>query len=69
MTGDARSLGLYGLCPTNLQSLRRRVAVQRHILRLKRCRLVAVLSEDTAESGGDDALANIAARTHEHQWM
>ena len=65
--GHARRLGLHGLRPTNLQSVGRGVRVERHVLRLERCRAVAVLTEDAAQGGRDDALAHVAARAGEHQ--
>ena len=69
MTGDARSLSLNSLGAPYLQPLRRGIGVERHILCLEGCRVVAILSEDTTESRSDDALTNIATRSREHQRM
>jgi len=40
--------------------------VQRHVLRLEGRGMVAILEEDATERGGDHALADVAARTREH---
>ena len=66
MAGNAGCLGLHGLCTTYLQALGGGVGVEGHVLCLEGCRLVAVLEEDTAEGRCQDALANIAARTGQH---
>ena len=66
MTGDACCFGLYGLGATNLQPLRSGIGIECHILSLERCRTIAVLLKDTTQGGGDDALANIAACSYEH---
>ena len=65
--GDARSLGLHGLGAAYLQPVGSGVRVEGHVLRLEGRGGVAVLSEDAAEGCGEDALADVAARAHEHQ--
>ena len=69
MTGDACSLSLNSLSPSDLQSLWCRIAVQRHILRLKGSWLVAILLEDTTEGCSNNALADIAACSCKHNGM
>ena len=66
MARYASSLGLYGLRTAYLQSFRCGIRVEGHVLSLEGSRVVAVLPEDTAEGCGDDALADIAASTSEH---
>ena len=66
MTGNAGGLGLHSLSTTYLQPFRCGVGVQCHVLRLERCRRVAVLLEDAAQSCRDNALANIAASACQH---
>ena len=69
MTGYAGSLGLHGLGTAYLQAFRCGVAVERHVLGLEGGGVVAVLTEDAAQGCGDDALANVAARTGQHHGM
>ena len=66
MTGNACRFSLYRLCTANLQSLGRGIAVQRHILCLEGGRVVAVLLKNATQGGGDDAFADITARSYEH---
>ena len=66
MARYASSLGLYGLRTAYLQPFRCGIRVEGHVLSLKGSRLVAVLLEDATEGCGDDALADIAASTGEH---
>ena len=66
MAGNAGSLGLNSLRPTNLQTLGGCVGIQGHVLRLKRSRLVTVLTEDATEGCGDNALSDIATRSGKH---
>ena len=69
MTRDASRFCLYCLSTSNLQSFRRGVRVQCHILCLERSRGLTILQEDTAQGCGKDALANITARTSQHDGM
>jgi hypothetical protein len=67
MTGNTGSFGLNSLGPSDLQSFGRNITVERHILRFKRRRMIAILSKDPAKTGGDDTLADIGSRTYKHQ--
>ncbi len=69
MARDTCCLCLHSLCASNLQSLRRGVGVQCHILCLERSRCIAVLQKDTAQGCGKDALAHITACTSQHDGM
>ena len=69
MTGNAGGLSLYGLSTANLKPFRGGIRVQRHVLCLEGRRTVAVLTEDAAEGGSDNALADVAARTGKHDWV
>ena len=66
VAGDARRLGLHRLRPSDFQSFRCGERVERHVLRLERCGSISVLPEDAAEGRGEDALAHIAPRAHQH---
>ena len=66
MTGYSRSLGLNGLRTANLKPLGGGIAVECHVLRLKRCWMITVLKEDAAQSRRHNALANVAARSCQH---
>ena len=66
MAGNAGSLSLYRLGTANLQALGRGIGVERHILRLKGCRVIAVLQEDATQGRRYYALANVAACTGQH---
>ena len=66
MAGNACGLRLYGLRTSYLQSVGRGITVQRHILRLEGCWVIAILTEDTAKSSSNDALSHIAARPCKH---
>ena len=61
--------GLDGLSTTNFQSFRSSVGIECHILCLERCGLIAVLLEDAAEGGSNDALSHITARPGKHNRM
>ena len=67
MAGDAGRLD--GLGTSNLASVGCGKGVEGHVLRLKRCRGIAVLPEDPAKGGSDDAFAHIAAGSGEHHGM
>jgi hypothetical protein len=69
MTGDARSFCLYSLGASYLQTFRSGIAVERHILSFERSRIVAILLEDTTESGSKNALAYVTACTSQHYGM
>ena len=66
VAGDACGLGLHSLCTSYLKALRGGITVERHVLCLEGCRMVSILSEDTAECGGKNALAHIAASPCKH---
>ena len=66
---DARSLGLHRLGAPYFQPVGRCKGVESHVLRLERGGTVAVLQEDTAESGGNHALANVTSCACEHYRM
>ena len=69
MTGNACCLCLNCLSPADLQSLRRGVRVQRHVLGLEGGWMIAILQEDATEGCGKDTLANIAAGSGKHHGM
>ena len=66
MRRDAARFGLHDLCPPHLASFGRGVGVERHILCLERCRMMAVLTENAAESRVDDAFACVGTGADEH---
>ncbi len=65
--GNAGGLGLHSLGAPYLQPVWCGVAVQRHVLGLEGCRMVAVLKEDAAEGSGHDALSYVASCACQHQ--
>ena len=69
MTGNACRLCLNSLSTSDLESFRSGIAIQRHILSLEGCRLIAVLLEDPTEGCSYDTFADIAACTSEHDGM
>ena len=66
MAGYASGFGLHSLRTPQLKAVGSYEGVQRHVLRLEGRGMVAVLEKDAAERGGDHALADVAARTREH---
>jgi hypothetical protein len=66
MTLQSGVFGLYGLRPAYLKTPGRGVGVERHVLGLEGCRLVAILKEYPAEGGSDDALSYLAPRAGKH---
>ena len=69
MARDASYFCLNSLSTTNLQAFRSGVRVESHVLRLKGCRMISVLQEDTTESSSNDALSYITARSGKHDGM
>ena len=61
-------LGLNRLSTAYLQTVGRGIGVQSHILGLERGGRITVLPEYTAQSGGNNTLADITARTGQHDW-
>ena len=66
MAGHASGFGLHRLRAAQLETVGGDEGVQRHVLRLEGRGMVAILEEDATERGGDHALADVAARTREH---
>ena len=66
MARHASRFGLHRLRTPQLETVGGYEGVQRHVLRLEGRGMVAVLEKDAAERGGDHALADVAARTREH---
>ena len=66
MARHASRFGLHSLRTAQLKAIGSDKGVQRHVLRLEGRGMVAVLKEDATERGGDHALADVAARTREH---
>lgn len=66
MGSDPTSLGLDDLRPPHLAAFRGGVGVEGHILRLERGGVIAVLLENTAEGGVDDAFSRIGAGPDKH---
>ena len=64
---DPAGLGLDDLRPPHLAAVAGDVRVERHVLRLERGDPEAVLEEDPAERGGEDALARVRAGPLEHE--
>ena len=69
MTRHTSSLCLHSLGPANLKSIRSGIGVERHVLRLERSRMIAILTEYATEGSGYDALTHIAACTNKHDRM
>ena len=66
MAGHASGFGLHRLRAAQFETVGGDEGVQRHVLRLEGRGMVAVLEKDATERGGDHALADVAARTREH---
>ena len=64
--GQAGRLGLHHLGPPHLAALRGDEAVQGHVLGLEGRHPQALLAEDAAEAGSDDALAYVRAGPQDH---
>ena len=64
---EAARFGLYRLRPADLAAVGRHIGVERHILRLERGDAPAVLQQNPAERGGQDALARVGAGPLQHQ--
>ena len=64
---DAGRLRLRGLRPPDLAAIGRDRGVERHVLRLEGGNAVTRAREETAEGGGQDALADARARPLHHQ--
>ncbi len=69
MAGHSGGFGLHGLGAADLQALGGGEGVQGHVLGLERSGVIAVLPEDAAERGGEDALADVAAGAGQHHGM
>ena len=59
MRRNTASLGLYHLCPSHLASIGRGEGIERHVLGLKRGRMIAVLSENATKCCIYDAFSGI----------
>ena len=69
MAGNSCRFGLNSLGTTYFQPFRCSIGIKCHILCLKWCRMIAILTENTAESRGNNAFTYITTGTDKHNRM
>ena len=69
MTGYTCCFGLDSLCTAYFQPLGSSIGIKCHILCLKRCRVITILTEDAAKGSGYNAFSYITTGSGKHNWM